>query len=41
MEIEAYLTDAKECQNNCNYNGLCFQGECVCQPQFVGFDCSQ
>lgn len=41
LKIQAYLTDILECQQNCNYNGVCFHGQCICNPDFVGYDCSK
>lgn len=29
------------CPENCNYNGVCSDGFCQCQPEFSGPTCSQ
>jgi hypothetical protein len=35
----AYVT-MQTCANDCNGNGLCFDGKCVCNVGFMGADCS-
>ncbi|XP_053483372.1 tenascin-R [Ictalurus furcatus] len=30
-----------QCPNNCNKNGKCVNGKCVCQAGFTGIDCSK
>ncbi|KAF4088335.1 hypothetical protein AMELA_G00081180 [Ameiurus melas] len=30
-----------QCPNNCNKNGKCVNGKCVCQVGFTGIDCSK
>mmetsp|Transcript_11336 Transcript_11336/g.25170 ORF Transcript_11336/g.25170 Transcript_11336/m.25170 type:complete len:764 (+) Transcript_11336:270-2561(+) len=34
------LETERPCPNNCNANGLCFDGQCVCSGGFSGADCS-
>lgn len=30
-----------ECKNECNFNGVCNNGQCYCQQPFYGDDCSK
>ncbi len=31
----------KRCMDECNANGICLDGRCLCDPNFVGPACSQ
>lgn len=37
----ALYSSLQKCANNCNGNGLCFDGKCACNVGFRGVDCSE
>ncbi|CAD8122228.1 unnamed protein product [Paramecium sonneborni] len=32
-------TNEQKCFNDCNNNGKCFQGKCLCSSNYIGIDC--
>jgi hypothetical protein len=34
------FVDGTQCLNNCSSNGVCVSGQCICNPNYGGDDCS-
>ncbi|KAK3551288.1 hypothetical protein QTP70_013945 [Hemibagrus guttatus] len=41
LKQKCTLCSEVQCPNNCNKNGKCVNGKCVCQPGYTGIDCSK
>ncbi|MCI4374606.1 hypothetical protein PGIGA_G00008040 [Pangasianodon gigas] len=41
LKKKCTLCSGGQCPNNCNKNGKCVNGKCVCQAGFTGIDCSK
>ncbi|TTF41818.1 Tenascin [Bagarius yarrelli] len=41
LKKQCILCSGVQCPNNCNKNGKCVSGKCVCQAGFTGVDCSK